>query len=262
MTIHPDRLLAVAPGNPGLRIDGIAVQEPMIGQDGFWILPDQADEARARGFTVAEPLAVMTAHFADITRNEAARLLSRPVFMEMIDGVRRHQPSLVDDLIPTMLTLAECQRVMRNLLSEGVSIANLDFILESLVELARNQRDPDELSEQLRQRIGFVICSKLRGRHRDLAVMSLDPRLENELVGNAGRLPDPRAADKLIRRLMPIAERMFMEGRAPVLLCGIEIRKTIKALTRRAIPRLAVISVNEVPERIDLASYDVVRFEA
>jgi len=92
--------------------------------------------------------------------------------------------------------------------------------------------------------------------------MSLDPRLENELVGNAGRLPDPRAADKLIRRLMPIAERMFMEGRAPVLLCGIEIRKTIKALTRRAIPRLAVISVNEVPERIDLASYDVVRFEA
>lgn len=264
MTIYPDRLLAVAPGNPNLRIDGIEVHEPTIGQAGFWIEPDQADEARTRGFTVAEPLAVMTAHFADITRSEAARLLSRPVFMEMIEGVRRNQPGLVDDLIPTMLTLAETQRVMRNLLSEGVSIANLDFILESLVELARNQRDPDELSEQLRQRIGFVICSKLRGRNRDLAVMSLDPRLENELAGSAAsasRIPDPRVADKLIRRLVPIAERMFKEGRAPVLLCGVEIRRTIKALTRRAIPRLAVISVNEVPERIDLASYDVVKFE-
>jgi flagellar biosynthesis protein FlhA len=264
MTIHPDRMLAVAPGKPTLRIEGIEVQETTIGQPGFWILPEQADAARAQGFTVAEPLAVMTAHFADITRSEAARLLSRPVFMEMIEGVRRQQPGLVDDLIPTMLTLAEVQRVVRNLLSEGVSIANLDFILESLIELARNQRDPDELSEQLRQRIGFAICSRLRGRHHDLAVMSLDPRLENELAGSTvagSKLPDPRVADKLIRRLLPTAERMFTEGRAPVLLCGVEIRRSLKALTRRAIPRLAVISVGEIPERINLASYEIVKFD-
>jgi flagellar biosynthesis protein FlhA len=114
----------------------------------------------------------------------------------------------------------------------------------------------------LRQRVGFAICNQLRGRHRELSVMSLDPRLENELTGNlagAGRPLDPRLADSLVRRIAPIADRMFHDGRAPVLLCGAEIRKAIKTLTQRAIPRLSVVSVNEIPERIELSSYDVVR---
>jgi len=265
MTIHPDRLLAVAAGDPNARIDGIETHEPSIGQPAFWILPTGVEDARSRGFTVADPLSVMTAHVADITRTEAARLLSRPVFTEMIERVRRHQPSLIDDLIPTLLSLSEAQRIMRNLLSEGISVGNLELILEYLLELARQQREPDELSEQLRQRIGFAICSKLRGRHRDLAVMSLDPRLENELastIAGNGRPLDPRIADNLIRRMTPVANRMFSEGRSPVLLCGVDIRRLLKTLTRRAIPRLSVISVAEVPERIDLSSFDVIKVEA
>ncbi len=266
MTVHPDRLLAVPTKDPALRIDGLEVQEPTIDQPAFWIAPAQAAEARDRGFAVAEPAAVMIAHFADIVRSEAARLLSRPVVTELIDATRQRQPGLVDDLIPTVLSLADVQRVLRNLMNEGVSIANLDLILENLLDLARTQRDPDELSEALRQRIGFAICNKLRGRHRDLAVLSLDPRLENELTGTlAGASPrgfDPRMADGLIRRLAPSADRMFREGRAPVLLCGAEIRRAIKTLTQRAIPRLSVISVNEIPERIDLSSFDVVKVDA
>jgi flagellar biosynthesis protein FlhA len=145
-----------------------------------------------------------------------------------------------------------------------VSLANLDLIFENLVDLARTQREPEPLAEMLRQRIGFAICNQLRGRHDDLAVISLDPRLENELTGNlagGGRPLDPQIADTLVRRIAPVADRMFHEGRAPVLLCGAEIRKAIKMLTQRAIPRLAVVSVNEIPERIDLSSYDVVRID-
>jgi flagellar biosynthesis protein FlhA len=264
MAIHPDRLLAIAPGDPKLRIEGLETDDPVLGQPGFWIRSDQAADARDRGFAVAEPAAVMIAHFADVIRAEAARLLTRPVFVEMLEGLRQRQPSLVEDLIPAMLSVAEAQGVLRNLLAEGVSLANLDLIFENLVDLARNQRDADVLAEMLRERIGFAICSQLRGRHDDLAVMSLDPRLENELTGNlvgGGRPLDPRIADSLVRRIAPIADRMFGEGRAPVLLCGAEIRKAIKTLTRRAIPRLAVVSVNEIPERIDLSSYDVVRIE-
>jgi flagellar biosynthesis protein FlhA len=264
MTIHLDRLLAVPTRDPGLRIDGLEVREPTIGQTAFWITPAQVTDARDRGFAVAEPAAVMMAHFAEIVRSEAARLLSRPVVTELIDAARQRQPSLVEDLIPTVLSLADVQRVLRNLLAEGVTIANLDLILENLLDLARAQRDPDELAEMLRHRIGFAICNQLRGRHRDLAVLSLDPRLENELTGSltgAQRTLDPRTADKLIRRLIPGADRMFREGRAPVLLCGAEIRRAIRALTQRAIPRLAVISVNEIPERIDLSSFDVVKVD-
>ena len=264
LTVFPDRLLAVAVSDSTLRIDGLEVDEPVLGQRGFWIRPDQAAVARTQGFAVAEPVAVVMAHFSDIVRGEAARLLSRPVFVELIDGLRQRQPALVEDLIPAMLSVAEVQRILRNLLAEGVSIANLDLIFENLLDLARNQRDPDELSELLRQRIGFAICNKLRGRHRDLAVMSLDPRLENELSGTVsggGRGVDPRLAEGLVRRVAPVADKMFREGRAPVLLCGTEIRKTVRMLTQRAIPRLAVLSVNEIPERIDLSSFEVVRVD-
>lgn len=268
MSVHSDRLLAVPVQDPALRIEGLEVQEPTIGQPAFWITPAQVAEARDRGFAVAEPMAVMMAHFADVVRAEAARLLSRPVVTELIDAARQRQPGLIDDLIPAILSLADVQRTLRNLLSEGVSISQLDLILENLLDLARNQRDPDELSEALRQRIGFAICSKLRGRHRELAVLSLDPRLENELSGalagmraEPGSGVDPRTADGLIRRLAPSADRMFREGRAPVLLCGAEIRRAIKTLTQRAIPRLSVISVTEIPERIDLSSFDVVKVD-
>jgi len=264
MTLHPDRLLAVAQRDPKLRIEGLETHHPMLGQTGFWILPDQVADARDRGFAVADPAAVMMAHFADIVRAEAARLLTRPVFLEMLDELRQRQPSLVEDIIPAMLSVGETQSVMRHLLTEGVSLANLDLIFENLVDLARTQREPEPLAEMLRQRIGFAICNQLRGRHDDLAVISLDPRLENELTGNlagGGRPLDPRIADSLVRRIAPVADRMFREGRAPVLLCGAEIRKAIKMLTQRAIPRLAVVSVNEIPERIDLSSYDVVKID-
>lgn len=262
MTVHPGMMLAIATKGSGQRIEGLECTEPTLGQPAFWIQPAQVDDARDRGFTVVEPAALMTAHFADIVRSEAALLLARPVIAEMIEVARQRQPSLIEDLIPAVLSLADVQRVMRNLLAEGVSIANLDLILENLVDLSRSQRDPDELSELLRQRIGFAICNKLRGAHRELAVMSLDPRLENEMAANlavAGRGFDPRIAETVVRRISPIADSMFREGRAPVLLCAAEIRRALKALTQRAIPRLSVISVNEIPSRIDLASFAVVR---
>lgn len=265
MQVFPERELAVAASERGLRIEGQEAQAAFLGQSAFWITPDQNAEARERGFIVVEPIATMIACLADTVRAEAARLLSRQVVAEMVDALRQRQPGLVEDLIPAMLSLAEIQNVLRSLLSEGVSIANLDLIFENLVDLARSQRDPTELTEQLRGRIGFAICDKLRGRHRELAVISLDPRLENELtssLGTPGQAVDPRIAEGVVRRMSPIADRMFSEGRAPVLLCGTEIRRAIRTLTARAIPRLSVISVAEIPERIDLSSFDVVKIEA
>ena len=264
MQIHPDRYLAIAPSDKGQRIEGLEADAPFLGQFAYWIEPAQAPGAQERGFTVVEPAAVMIACLADTVRAEAARLLSRQVVTEMVDALRNRQPGLVEDLIPAMLSISEVQRVLRNLLGEGVSIANLDLIFENLVDLARSQRDPDELAELLRQRIGFAICDKLRGRHRELAVISLDPRLENELTGALaapGRAVDPRLAEGIVRKMSPIAEKMFRQGRAPVLLCGNEIRRAIRTLTARAIPRLSVISVGEIPERIDLSSFDVVKVE-
>jgi flagellar biosynthesis protein FlhA len=174
----------------------------------------------------------------------------------------------VEELIPNALSVSDVQRVLQNLLGEGVSIANIDLILEHLVDLARTQKDPGELTEAIRQRLSYSICHQLRGKHNDLAVLSLDPRIENQIVANVAQggvsgalLVEPKLADQLIRKLSALAEAMHGEGRSPVLLCGAEVRRHLKAFTRRSIPRLSVLSVNEIPMRMTLRSFDIVQVE-
>jgi len=152
--------------------------------------------------------------------------------------------------------------------SEGVSIANVDIIVEHLVDLARFQKDPMELTELVRQRMSYAICHQLRGGHDDLAVLNLDPRIENQIAGNIaqgashGLIVEPRTAEALMRNLVKQTEAMLHEGRSPVLLCGNELRRHIRNFTRRSLPRLSILSIAEIPTRIDLTSFDVVRVEA
>lgn len=251
-------------GNPA-RLEGLEARDLPHHRPAFWITSSQGDEARNKGFSVVEPVAVIRASLADVVRSEASALLTRPVVLEMIESVRRHQPGLVDDLTPAMLSIADIQRILKGLITEHIPVGNLDLILEHLVDLARNQRDPEILTELLRQRIGHVICNRLRGRHRELAVISLDPRLENEIrgaLGGTGGMLDARSADALVRRLQTPHDRMLKDGRLPVLLCGAELRRAIRMLTRRPLPKLSVISVAEIPERLELSSFDVVAHEA
>jgi flagellar biosynthesis protein FlhA len=158
--------------------------------------------------------------------------------------------------------------VLQVLLQERVSIANIDLILEVLVDVGRTVREPDELTEKIRQKLSVAICNTLRGHHDDLAVLSLDPRLENRILAEVGSSAsnnllgvDPRMADELLRSLSPLVEAMIRQGRTPVLLCAGPLRRIMVRLTQRTIPQLAVISVDEVPLRISLISFDVVRLE-
>ncbi len=266
--IHVDRVLAVAGQGQQPALSGIATVEPAFGLPAWWIDPDQGDAARAAGCTIIDPLTVLVTHFAEIVRGEIGTLLTRATVVALFDGVRRRQPGLVEELLPQTLSVSDVQRVLQALLAEGVSIANLDLIVEHLVDLARSQKDPVELTELIRQRMSYAICHQLRGRHPDLAVLSLDPRVENQLTASIGAATaggsmavEPRLAEQLIRRLMPLSEAMFGQGRAPVLLCGAELRRHLKALTRRSLPTMAVLSVAEIPMRITLKSFAIVRLE-
>ena len=265
---QPDKMLAIgSAGNPP-SVEGIATVDPSFGLPAKWIEPEAESTAREAGFVVVDPVTVMITQFGEVVMSEIATLLNRPVVTRLLEQVRARQPGLVEELIPTALGIADLQRVLQNLLGEGVSIANTDLILEHLADLARNHRDPAELTEQLRQRLGYAICNQLRGDHADLAVLSLDPRIENQIAsglgsGVPGSLPiEPGLAERLIRRLSAMSEAMHKDGRAPVLLCGSELRRHLKAFTRRSIPRLSVISVNEIPMRINLTSFDIVKLEA
>ncbi|WP_322966408.1 flagellar biosynthesis protein FlhA [Sphingomonas fuzhouensis] len=267
-TIHADRLLAVTGSGQKPVLEGIETIDPAFGLPAWWIEPAQSDAAKAANCTIIDPLTVLATHFGEIVRGEVGTLLTRTTVVGLLDGVRRRQPGLIEELVPQTLSVSDVQRVLQSLLSEGVSIANLDLIVEHLVDLARTQKDPAELTELIRQRMNYAICHALRGRHPDLAVLSLDPRVENQLsaslgaaAGGASMAVEPRLAEQLIRRLIPLTEEMFRQGRAPVLLCGAELRRHLKALTRRSLPTLSILSVAEIPMRITLKSFDIVRLE-
>ena len=265
---RPDRLLAIgAPGKPP-TLPGIATTDPSFGLPASWIEPTHEPAARAAGLTVVDPITVLMTQFADVVNGEMATLLTRPIVTQLIEQVRTRQPALIEELIPTTLGVPDLQRVLQNLLAERVSIANIDLIVEHLADLARQHRDPGELTEQLRQRLSYAICNQLRGDHHELAVLSLDPRIENQISaglasgGVAGLPIEPGLAERLIRGLSTMAEAMHKEGRAPVLLCGGALRRHLKAFTRRSIPRLSVVSVDEIPVRITLRSFDIVKLES
>jgi flagellar biosynthesis protein FlhA len=266
--IWPDRMLAIGTLPKNFELDGVRTTEPSFGLPAIWIAPEDEAAAREAGLSIVDPITALVTHFGEIASGEVATLVTRPVVTKLLEDVRGRQPGLIEELIPASLSVADVQRVVQNLLAEGVSIANMDLIMESLADLARTQRDPAELTELVRQRLSYTICNQLRGDHPDLAVLSLDPRIENQIVSGLGSVQDggmlpiePGLAERLIRRLSAMAEAMHKDGRAPVLLCGGDLRRHFKAFTRRSIPRLSVLSVNEIPMRINLSSFDVVKVE-
>ncbi|WP_034158863.1 flagellar biosynthesis protein FlhA [Sphingomonas sp. ERG5] len=267
--IHPESVLAVRTDEKATSLAGIEARDPAFGLPATWIDPTLAGQARDMGLRVIDPVTVMITHFAEIVRSEMATLVTRNVVVKMLEDAREQQPGLVEELIPNGLAIADIQRVVQNLLAEGVSVANFDLILEHLLDLSRTQKDPAELTELVRQRMSYSICHQLRGKHIDLAVLSLDPRIENQISANLTQsaasgtmLVEPRLAEQLIRKLSSMAEAMYRDGRAPVLLCGPELRRHLKAFTRRSVPKLSVLSVNEIPMRINLRSFDIIRVEA
>ncbi len=265
--IHPDRMLAIAQRENLPRLAGLAGRDPAYGIAATWIEPAAAREASEAGYSVIDPETVMITHFVEIVRMEVATLLTRAVTAELLDQLRDRQPGLVEELVPNVMAVSDVQRILQNLLRERVSIANLDLIVETLVDIGRTEREPTELTERVRQALSTAICNGLRGQNSQLSVLSLDPRLENRIISGAGTAEaaalglEPRLAEQLLRGLAPLAEAMMRQGKAPVLLCAGPIRRLLVKLTQRSIPQLSVISVDEVPMRISLHSFEVVKVE-
>lgn len=266
--IEAGRVLAIRGENVQRRLDGAETIDPAFGLPAVWIEEASSEEARNGGYTVVDPVTVFITHLGEVVRSAAPGLLTRAATSIMLDEVRTRQKGLVEELIPAQLSMSDVQRILQGLLSEGISIASLDIIIEHLVDLSRSEKDLGQLGELLRQRMSSSICDKLRGRHRDLAVISFDPRLENQLqtvAAGSGRrdtlLVDPKLAERLMRRLTALAADMMRQGREPVLLCGPDIRRQVRGLTRRNLPRLAVLSVSEIPMHLELRSHGIVKVD-
>jgi flagellar biosynthesis protein FlhA len=261
--LHPERTLAIGAPSSGTRLAGIEARDPAFGLPALWIEQDLREEAQRAGYTLVDPVTVLITHLGELLRNEAALLLTRADVVAFLEGVRSRQPGVVEELVPSIMTVSDVQRVLQNLLAEEVSIRNMDLIVEALVDVGRSCKDHFDLTELVRQRLAHVICHSLRGGRDQLEVLSLHPRIEGQIAdavrggGGGAFVIEPRLAEQLIRGLAPLVDSMVREGLAPVLLCGAELRRHLKTFTRRSLPRLAIISVNEIPHSVELKSFAV-----
>lgn len=266
--LFPDKTLAIRGATAATVLPGVEARDPAFGLPAVWIDGDLRDRAQDEGYTLVDPITVLMTHLGEVLRNEAPQLLSRADVIAMLEGVRSRQPGLIEELIPAVLTVSDIQRILQGLLAEEVSIRNIDQICEALIDSGRSTKDHAELTELVRQRLANSICHGLRGRHDQLSVLSLNPRVEAQVSDNIRRADgaaafviEPKLAEQLMRKLIPAADSMIGQGLTPVLLCGPDIRRHLRAFTRRTIPRLAILSVNEVPHTIDLRSFAIVNVD-
>jgi flagellar biosynthesis protein FlhA len=260
-----DRTLAIHPGGERRKLQGVESRDPTYGLPAVWIAEGERQAARAAGYTLVDPATVLVTHLGEIIRRNAATLLTRAETERLVERLRAGQAGLVDELVPNVMTLGEVQKVLQNLLREKVSIRHLDAILEVIGDAARTNKNPEHLTELVRQRLGLSICQGLADASGSLSVLTLDPSIEHTIAASLRGAEDknalalePRFAEQVLTRVGAQVERMLRSNVMPVLLCSPDLRRHLRRLTERMLPHLAVVSMTEVPSHMSLKSFGVV----
>lgn len=266
--VHTDKILAIHPTGDTRALPGEVTRDPTYGLPSIWIEEGEKTRALQAQFTLVDAGTVFMTQLTETLRRESANLLTRAEVERMLSRIRQAQPALVEELIPTVLLSSDVQRVLQNLLREKVSIRNLEAILETLADAGRVTKDPVQLTEVVRQRLGAAICQQLVGEAGALQVLTLDPSIEAELMtrlqaasveGNHQFfLLDPKTAEQLIAKLIQLSEKMMKSNLLPVLLCAPELRRHVRSLAARVLPHLRVLSMGEIPNNIDIKSFAIV----
>ena len=259
--VRSDQVLAIHPAGNTKLIPGTETKEPTYGLPALWIDDAQRAAARAHGYTLVDPPTVFITHVSETLRQQCAQLLTRGETDKLLQRVRQTQPGLVEELVPTVLTISDVQKVLQALLREKVSIRNIEAIIETLVDAGRSAKDAPTLTEHVRQRLGGAICRQLMGEATTLEVLTLDPALEHRLrdaTASGTLAAEPRFAEQFLARTVSHAEQMMKKGLLPVLLCAPELRRHVRSLTERAIPHMRVIGITEIPNNVPLRSFGTV----
>ncbi len=259
--LYPDRLLAIDPGSATGTLQGVATREPAFGLPAWWIGAEERDTAAATGFTIVDPTTALSTHLSETIRTFLPDLLGRQQTKELVDRVGQTSPKLVEELVPKLATLGDIQRVLRQLLRERVPIRDLTTILEAIADAAGATKDPDVVVEAVRAAMGRAICRPYQNDRGELPAISIGPGLETQLTSalvkteqGAVLALDPSQAQKLASR---VADAIGGAVAQPVLLCSPTLRPHLWRLFARVLPHLGVLSHNEVPPHLQIASVAV-----
>jgi len=261
-TAPPNCVLAIGDGIENLP--GTLTQEPVFGLDARWVPMELRHQAEVAGATVVDPASVITTHLAEVVRINASRLLSRQDVKALVDLVKSSDPVVLDDLNAAQLGLSDVQRVLRDLLDEGVNIRNLVKICETLSERGKQTKEPEALVEAVRQSLGPAISSAHAAGNR-LPVVTLDPALEHSLLealrtGDSGSFLaiESTRVEQLIRSVTDTVRRVEETGDSPVLLCSAPLRPALRRITRGPVPQVPVLSYAEIGAQLTLDTTGVV----
>jgi flagellar biosynthesis protein FlhA len=245
-------LLAINPGGITQSVPGTATKDPAFGLPAVWIEPRTRDAAQVLGYTVVDCATVVATHINHLILSHAGQLLGRTETQALVDHLAKLAPKLMDDVVPKLIPLSTLQRVLANLLDEGVHIRDMRSIVETLADVAQRTTDPNELTAHVRSALRASIAQTLFGPTKELSVIALDPELERVLAGSVGPgdapAIEPGLVDLIQRGAAAASQRQEDMGLAPTLLVPDKLRVPLSRLLKRAAPRLRVLGHAEVPE--------------
>ena len=263
--IYPDKFLAMNPGNIADKIQGVDTIEPAFGLPATWITDNQREQAEISGYTVVDPPSIVATHLTEIIKRYANELLDRKTMSMLIAKIKEEYQQLVDELIPSILSISDVQKVLQYLLKEGVPIKNLPTIFEILVDKGRTLKDPRILTEYVRLSLARQICSMHLSSDGRLNVITLSPHIEKDLADNVRESPegsyialDPVKLQKLLLKLSEVVNSIVERGLQPIILVAPNIRPYFKDLTERTAPGLIVLSYNEIVSNVEVQSAGMV----
>ena len=248
------KLLAINPGRVFGVVQGQAASDPAYGLPAVWIEPGLRDQALSYGYTVVDASTVVATHLSKIINEHAPELLGRDETQQLLDHFAQQMPKLVEELTPKAMPVATVQRVLQNLLEEGVHIRDLRTILEALAEHGARTQDVDELTSAVRGALGRAIIHDIYGAAQELQVIALDPGLEQILMqavstqGGGGAGLEPGLAEAMVRDTQRAVQKQMESELPAVLLVPPLLRPMLSRFLRRGAPDLKVISHAEVPD--------------
>lgn len=263
--LMPNMLLCMDPSNEEAQMQGIKTVEPTFNLPALWINHDQREDAEIKGYTVVDPTTVMVTHLTETIKVHCYELLGRQEVKTIIDSVKEKYGAVVEELIPDLMTIGEVQKVLQNLLKEKVPIKDMVTILESLADNSRNTKDVELLTEYVRFALARTICNNLVNEEGAIVVATLDGYIE-DIVGNNlqqsphGTFPavDPDTTGRILNGIRNVLETVYFNDNIPVLLVSPKIRPAFKKLIEMVYPHVVVLSLNEIPNDVEIRTEGVV----
>jgi len=264
-SVIPNRWLAMNVSGSHINLKGIPTREPVFGIEAVWIGEEEKRTAEINGYSVVDAVSVLITHLAETLKQVAHMILSRQEVQSLIDRVKESNPALIAELLPDLVNLGIIQRILQSLLREGVPIKNLPLILEAIADYAVVTKNPDELAEQVRRRLGTYFVGLYESEPGLVKSITLDPRLEQNLMTRIQRTHfettlalDANIAQYLLRELTIRSNSMAEQGLTPTVIVSAELRLAFKRFFEPSLPKLVVLSYQELPSQTEIQNIGII----